>query len=48
VCVPLFSSRNFRSSGAVSPNVVPFIPVMIKSAVPIVVNFTIHFPPTTG
>jgi len=38
VWVPLFSSKNFRSSGRASPKVVPFMPVMIRSAVPFVVK----------
>ncbi len=48
VCVPLFSSKNSKSSGFALPNVVPLIPVMIRSAVPFVVNRTVQFPPTVG
>ena len=48
VCVPLFSSKNSKSSGFSVPNVVPLIPVIIRSAVPFVVNRTVQLPPTVG
>src|SRR3990170_480693 len=48
MCVPLFSSRNLRSSGSDTPNVVPRIPCIVRSAVPVVLKYTIQFPPTTG
>src|SRR3972149_298959 len=48
VCVPLLISRNLRSSGSASPNVVPRIPVMVRSAVPVVLKYTVQLPPTTG
>ena len=48
VCVPSFSSKNLRSSGKDSPKVVPSIAVIVKSAVPTVVNLTFHSPPTVG
>ena len=48
LCVPLFSSKNTRSSGSSVPNVVPLIALIIKSAVPVVLKKTVQLPPTTG
>ncbi len=48
VCVPLFSSKNLRSSGNELPNVVSLIPFIIRSAVPVVLKLTVQFPPTIG
>ena len=46
--MPLFSSKNCKSSGNDSPNVVPSIPLMVRSAVPIVSKLTVQLPPTVG
>ena len=48
VLVPLFNSKNSKSAGAELPKVVPSIPVMVRSAVPVVLKRTVHSPPTIG
>ncbi len=48
VVFPHLSSRNSRSSGSSVPKVVSLIAVIVRSAVPVVVNLTSQFPPTIG